>query len=195
MDDFSPRIVLSTLGYGILMHIQANDNNDNGDDENGTNGNICPAPETNSTAWKYYKDLVDINSNIAAKAGNVTKFSPPPISRAIKGISSPLGAVKIPHRLVFTHKVNISHCSSSASADTPPEVNMLAENAKRTVNIYRQIWADLEVVFLDDDDCKKAIEVTEPRLLPYFDRLDGKSHFTYILGHYELSGLYSFSCS
>jgi hypothetical protein len=45
----------------------------------------------------------------------------------------------------------------------------MAENAKETVNIYSQIWDDLEFVFLTNDDCIHALNQTEPGLIPWFN--------------------------
>eukprot|EP00578_Thalassiosira_sp_NH16_P027870 CAMPEP_0181085094 /NCGR_PEP_ID=MMETSP1071-20121207/5051_1 /TAXON_ID=35127 /ORGANISM="Thalassiosira sp., Strain NH16" /LENGTH=253 /DNA_ID=CAMNT_0023166883 /DNA_START=500 /DNA_END=1261 /DNA_ORIENTATION=+ len=56
---------------------------------------------------------------------------------------------------------------------TPPGLYNLAENGKAIVNAYKQIWSDLEVVFLTDEECRRAINATEPRLLSHFERLTG----------------------
>ena len=113
--------------------------------------------------WRYNRALVDINANVAAVARNVTED---PTHRDE-------GSPFIPHRLVFTHKYNIFDCSISSHIMTPPDLYAVAENAKATVNAYRQVWSDLDVVFLTDDDCREAISASEPQLLRYFENLKG----------------------
>lgn len=131
----------------------------------------CNIPDTKSMSWKYYRALVDINANIATAARNVTEDSP------LLGEDTS----SIPQRLVFTHKYNIFDCSISSHVMTPPDLYTVAENAKATVNAYRKVWPDLEVIFLTDDDCRDAINETEPRLLPYFEKVDGETMLLSIL--------------
>jgi hypothetical protein len=131
----------------------------------GVSGDICSVPNTKSMKWKYYRALVDVNANIVAVARNVTED--PTHSRDE-------GSPFIPHRLVFTHKYNIFDCSISAHLMTPPGLFTVAENAKATINAYRQVWSDLEVVFLTDDDCIEVINASEPQLIPYFESLEGE---------------------
>ena len=105
---------------------------------------------------------------MASLARNLTtNFTP---NRKVDDESSTL----IPHRLIFTHKYNLFDCSTSAHIMTPPDLYNLAENGKATVNAYRKIWPDLEVVFLTDEGCRRVINASEPRLLPYFEKLAGE---------------------
>lgn len=126
---------------------------------------LCDVP-SNSSEWRYYRALVDENTKVASLARNSTnKFTP--------NKKNDESSSSIPHRLIFTHKYHLFDCSISAHIMTPPDLYNLAENGKATVNAYKQIWSDLEVVFLTDEGCRRAINATEPRLLPFFEKLPG----------------------
>jgi len=125
-----------------------------------------PHHRNTSSAWRYYNTLVDTNLDTVAKATNLTDN---PTTTTLAGYSK-----YIPHRLIFTHKENLFNCSISASEDTTsPEIYTLAENAKATVNAYRKIWSDLEVVFLSDQDCVRALNEVEPDLVLFFHKEEG----------------------
>jgi hypothetical protein len=121
-----------------------------------------PPHQSTSSAWRYYATLVDTNLDTAAKARYLTD----------NATTTTVGYSKyIPHRLIFTHKENLFKCSISASNNTiSPDLYTLAENAKATVNAYRRIWSDLEVVFLTDQDCVSALNEVEPDLVPFFHK-------------------------
>ena len=121
----------------------------------------CPRPMHNNTAWKYYIDLPQAN---AALASNVRNLTTHPVHRHESNI---------PHRLIFTHYVDLFNCSHWESNTTSPQLYNLAENARATLNAYKKIWPDLEYKFLMDDDCIKAINETEPGLVGWFNALDG----------------------
>lgn len=120
----------------------------------------CPLPFS-SPALSYYHALVHENSATAERARRL----PNCMMEENQSSASP----RIPHRLIFTHKDNLFNCSKSASNSTPLELYTMAENAKETVNIYSQIWDDLEFVFLTNDDCIHALNQTEPGLIPWFN--------------------------
>lgn len=155
----------------------------------------CHPPNQNTSSWIYYKALVDTNLNTAAKAINLTDNPTRPTQQQQRNDNSNsnssvtvVGYSKyIPHRLIFTHKENLFDCSISASSTTSPHLYTLAENAKATVNAYRKIWSDLEVVFLTDQDCLQALNEVEPDLIPFFHKEVGKCfiffplHFSDIL--------------
>ena len=150
-----------------------------------TNDNLqiprCHPPNLNTSSWIYYNALVDTNLNTAAKALNLTdnpsrttlQQQRNDTSNNNSSITAIIGYSKyIPHRLIFTHKENLFNCSISASSSTTssPHLYTLAENAKATVNAYRKIWSDLEVVFLTDQDCLQALNEVEPDLIPFFHK-------------------------
>ena len=150
-----------------------------------TNDNLqiprCHPPNLNTSSWIYYNALVDTNLNTATKALNLTdnpsrtaqqqKQKRNDTSNNNSSITAIGYSKYIPHRLIFTHKQNLFNCSISASSTTSsPHLYTLAENAKATVNAYRKIWSDLEVVFLTDQDCLQALNEVEPDLIPFFHK-------------------------
>jgi hypothetical protein len=142
-----------------------------------------PPHQYTSSAWRYYNTLVDTNLVTAAKA---IKLTDNPTTTQLQqnnnnnnnnnssSTTKLVGYSKyIPHRLIFTHKQNLFNCSIFSASDdtrTSPDLYTLAENAKATVNAYREVWSDLEVVFLTDQDCLQALNEVEPDLIPFFHR-------------------------
>ena len=124
-------------------------------------------PPLQSAEWNYYNALVNENHHLAERARQLTG-----------GKHTTKEEVdRIPHRLIFTHKDNLFDCSNSASNSTPPDLFTLAENAKETVKAYSKVWPDLEYIFLTNKDCIKALNQTEPLLIPWMNnaKLEGKS--------------------
>lgn len=146
---------------------------------------ICPFPKS-SWVWNYYYALVYENAKTAKHARELT-LSPSRMSHDANQTPTHL----IPHRLIFTHKDNLFDCSLYESNSTSPELANLAANAKATVNIYSRMWPDVEFVFLTNHDCIHALNLTEPRLVGWFNsgRLEGlwrcESHLFLI--HYYLT--------
>ena len=140
----------------------------------------CQPPHQHIFSWKYYNALVDTNSETVAKAlewtENSTIVKSPPVDGGNNnGFSNSAADSKyVPHRLIFTHKQNLFNCSIFESNSTSPELYTLAENAKATANAYKNIWPDLEVVFLTDQDCLEALNEVEPDLIPFFHNEVGK---------------------
>jgi hypothetical protein len=127
----------------------------------------CPEPRRGGVDWKYYTSLPQISSEMAS---GVRKATADPIYHKDRGHD------KIPHRLVFTHYKNLLDCSLWESNETSPQLYNLAMNVRATLDAYRNIWPDLEYVFLTDDDCINAIEEVEPGLVGWFNALDGMLH-------------------
>jgi hypothetical protein len=104
--------------------------------------------------WDYYSNIYYENSDMSSRVRNFTSDPPPPISES-----------NIPHRLIFTHFANLFDCTRSAANSTSPPLYNLAENAKHTVNVYAEIWDDVEYVFLTDDDCVTVVNEAMPELV------------------------------
>lgn len=144
----------------------------------------CSIPQ-NTSLWSHFDALVDENADMAnrvvghllARRNNSHAENPP--KGEVEGVVDNKNDGKqqsIPHRLIFTHKDNLFDCSVSASNTTAtPRLHTLAENAKATVRAYQRIWPDLQIVFLSDDDCIDALNLTVPDLIPFFNdtALDG----------------------
>ncbi|EED86847.1 predicted protein [Thalassiosira pseudonana CCMP1335] len=114
----------------------------------------------NTTSWRYYNELIVLNANLAASAREATGVD----------ISMSHESSSIPHRLIFTHQYNLLECSISTR---DPQLNVLAQNAKATIQLYKQVWPDVEVTFLTDEQCIDAIRETHPGLLRWYDLLRG----------------------
>lgn len=68
---------------------------------------------------------------------------------------------RIPRRLVFTYKTNL------LETKIPP---LLYDNVMESISRYKnKIPNGFKVDFLDDADCRAAVQRTEPALVPYFD--------------------------
>jgi len=132
----------------------------------------CDIPEDTVT-WKYYDSLIDSNRQTAALASSLEEYVPEPVSSGEEDSSL------IPHRLIFTHKLNLLDCDVSSSINTDPGYHTLAHNVHDTINAYKKVWAaeddddDIDVTFLTDEDCVEAISEVEPELLKYYDGLEG----------------------
>lgn len=55
-----------------------------------------------------------------------------------------------------------------------PQWFSLAQNVRSTINLYKGVWDDLEVVFLEDNDCISAIQKVKPELVGWFNILVGR---------------------
>ena len=108
--------------------------------------------------WDYYTNISSENDAFALRVRNYTAE---PISNEHRDGT-------IPHRLIFTHRVDLFDCNNSASERTVSSMYTLAENAKATVRAYAEIWDDLEYVFLTDVDCVNAIREAMPELVGWF---------------------------
>jgi hypothetical protein len=108
--------------------------------------------------WNYYSKISYENSDMSSRVRNFTSDPPPPISES-----------NIPHRLVFTHFADLFDCTRSAANSSSPLLYNLAENAKHTVNLYAEIWYDVEYVFLTDDDCVTVVNEAMPELVRWFE--------------------------
>ncbi|KAL3781889.1 hypothetical protein ACHAWO_010051 [Cyclotella atomus] len=108
--------------------------------------------------WNYYSKISYENSDMSSRVRNFTSDPPPPISES-----------NIPHRLVFTHFADLFDCIRSAANSSSPLLYNLAENAKHTVNLYAEIWYDVEYVFLTDDDCVTVVNESMPELVRWFE--------------------------
>lgn len=107
--------------------------------------------------WDYYSKISYENSDMSLRVRNLTSEAPP------------ITESNIPHRLIFTHFANLFDCSRSAAENTSPPLYNLAENAKHTVNLYAEIWDDVEYIFLTDDDCGSVVNEAMPGLVRYFN--------------------------
>jgi hypothetical protein len=65
---------------------------------------------------------------------------------------------KIPHRIIITHKYK--------TLEDIPEPYL--SNVKHTIQQYERLWNEMEVWYLNDDDCQIVIERADIRLLKYF---------------------------
>ena len=139
----------------------------------------CAVPN-DAPIWTYYDGLVDKNRNTVALAQSVAEYVPKhgldDLEEEGEDEPSP-GASKesvVPHRLVFTHQKNLLDCEVSSSVDSDPSLHTMAHNVRDTINAYKQVWSDdMQVVFLTDVDCRKALYGVEPELLQYYDGLEG----------------------
>jgi hypothetical protein len=107
--------------------------------------------------WDYYSKISYESSDMSLRVRNLTSEAPP------------ITESNIPHRLIFTHFANLFDCSRSAAENTSPPLYNLAENAKHTVNLYAEIWDDVEYIFLTDDDCGSVVNEAMPGLVRYFN--------------------------
>jgi hypothetical protein len=124
----------------------------------------CPKPNHTGIDWNYYTFLPQHNSELASRARQLTRD---PTHLNYKS--------NIPHRLVFTHYINLLNCSIwQTDNGASPQWFNLAQNVLSTINLYKSIWDDLEVVFLQDDDCIGAIREVKPDLVGWFNILDGQ---------------------
>ena len=135
----------------------------------------CPAPNFNLTNlqqvlpesvfskllsdWDYYTAISHENDAFASRVRNFT-IEPISTTHRADGL--------IPHRLIFTHRLDLFDCNNSASESTAAPMYTLAENAKATVRAYAEIWDDLEYVFLTDVDCVDAVREAMPELVGWF---------------------------
>mmetsp|Transcript_1637 Transcript_1637/g.3702 ORF Transcript_1637/g.3702 Transcript_1637/m.3702 type:complete len:282 (-) Transcript_1637:1041-1886(-) len=71
--------------------------------------------------------------------------------------------IVIPRKLIFLD-------TRYSTADKLPE--HFYDNIMRTASHYREAWneSDAPMWYLGDKECREAINVTEPRLLPFYDR-------------------------
>jgi hypothetical protein len=127
----------------------------------------CQKPNHTGIDWRYYTFLPQHNSKLASRARLLTQD---PTHRDDRS--------NIPHRLVFTHHINLLNCSIWQSEnDVSPQWFSLAQNVRSTINLYKGIWDDLEVVFLQDDDCITAIKKVKPELVGWFNILVGQCFY------------------
>ena len=144
----------------------------------------CDVPKVENTAtaaWSYYDGLIDKNRNTVATARSVEAYSPKhklefdeDLELDDEGESGEDESATIPHRIVFTHKENLFSCDVSSSVESEPSLHTLAHNVRDTISAYKKVWPDdTEVAFLTDIHCRKALFVVEPKLLDYFDSLEG----------------------
>lgn len=119
--------------------------------------------------WEYYTSLPEHNSRLASRALELTADSTQ---------KEPNNDGNIPHRLIFTHHINLLDCDIWKTASTKklsPQMYNLAENVHATISAYKSVWGDdLEVVFLNDDDCISAIKEVESSLVGWFNALEGE---------------------
>ena len=148
----------------VLRHYYRNDlatpDNDCADTEEGQEkgADICPIPEE-SIKWRYYDLLRRTNENIAEYARHVKIPGIKHIDDT-RTVNLNLEST-IPHRLIFTHRDDLLNCTVSSSLTSDPQLHTLASNARATIAAYSKIWPDLEVMFLTDDDCRKALNSTD----------------------------------
>ena len=150
----------------------------------------CPKP-VNTSMWNHFDALVDENVDMSNKVGRLlaSRNNSRAENATEEEIGGGVGKSNIPHLLVFTHKDNLFDCSYSASNTTSSaNVHTLAENAKATVRAYHQVWPDLRYVFLSDDDCREALNLTEPELIPFFNDAKLEGAFTVHINHISVGG-------
>jgi hypothetical protein len=134
----------------------------------------CPKPSHTGIDWNYYTFLPQHNSELVSRARQLTQ-DPTHLN----------DTSNIPHRLVFTHYINLLNCSIwQTDNGASPQWFNLAQNVLSTINLYKSIWDDLEVVFLQDDDCIGAIREVKPDLVGWFNVLDGQ--YGYIIVTYRI---------
>ena len=62
----------------------------------------------------------------------------------------------------------------SSSVESEPSLHTFAHNVRDTIKAYEKVWADdLQVTFLTDVECRKALYEAKPELLKYYDDLEG----------------------
>lgn len=142
----------------------------------------CKVPKQRNAAsassWSYYDGLIEKNRNTAFLARSVQEYTPR------RELDDDLALEEdrdeeddksfIPHRLVFTHKDNLLDCDVSSSVESEPSLHTLAHNVRDTIKAYEKVWADdLQVTFLTDVECRKALYEAKPELLKYYDDLEG----------------------
>lgn len=128
----------------------------------------CHVP-ADTFPWKYYDNLIETNRKTGALARSIKEYVPKRDSTSSEKQSL------IPHRLIFTNKINLLDCNLSSSSTSDPSDHTLAHNVHDTINTYKKEWAseDVEVTFLTDKECIEAISDVEPELLKYYDDLVG----------------------
>ena len=142
----------------------------------------CKVPKQRNAAsassWSYYDGLIEKNRNTASLARSVQEYTPR------RELDDDLALEEdrdeeddksfIPHRLVFTHKDNLLDCDVSSSVESEPSLHTFAHNVRDTIKAYEKVWADdLQVTFLTDVECRKALYEAKPELLKYYDDLEG----------------------
>lgn len=71
--------------------------------------------------------------------------------------------ISIPHKIIILD-------SRYPTLEGLPKI--FQDNIKNTVNLYRGLWGepDAPLLYLGNKECREAIRVAEPQLLPYYDR-------------------------
>jgi hypothetical protein len=86
-----------------------------------------------------------------------------PVQNALSVPSNQSASVpKIPKQLIFTSRWNILEQKGPS---------LVYENLKNTIQKYQEAWPgeEVEIWFLDDRQCRSAIQATKPELLGHFD--------------------------
>eukprot|EP00977_Amphora_coffeiformis_P015809 scaffold4740_cov165-Amphora_coffeaeformis.AAC.7 len=119
------------------------------------------------TVNKYYDGSFDIWSQWINPKGEEDIADS--LSVSSEGISSKpeknephIQTPAIPHKLIFldTRYVHLHEMPKH-----------FQENINRTASHYREAWkTDAPLWFLGNDECRRVINMTEPRLLPFFDK-------------------------
>jgi hypothetical protein len=151
----------------------------------------CDVPEhkqlelDKAASWGYFDEMIEKNRETVLLARSVEEHTPirdfgnleqhEHESREDKEDGGNYNLEpSIPHRLVFTHKDNLLDCDVSSSVNSEPSLHTFAHNVRDTVKSYKEVWGDdIQVTFLTDEDCRRALYETEPELLTYYDNLAG----------------------
>lgn len=155
----------------------------------------CDMPEheqrefDKAASWDYFDELIEKNRETASLARSVEEHTPKRESGDLNlkqhesheveedGGDDNLEletSTSIPHRLIFTHKDNLLDCDVSSSLNSEPSLHTLAHNVRDTIKSYKEVWGDdVQLTFLTDEECRRALYETEPELLTYYDDLQG----------------------
>jgi hypothetical protein len=152
----------------------------------------CDVPEheqlklDKADSWGYFDELIEKNRETVLLARGVEEYTPKRDFGNLEqhahdspedkedGVDDNLEPSSIPHRLIFTHKDNLLDCDVSSSVNSEPSLHTYAHNVRDTIKSYKEVWGDdMQVTFLTDEDCRRALYDTEPELLAYYDDLAG----------------------